>query len=284
MPGYAPDHAGLETIPFEDCLRLLASVPVGRMAFRADGEMVVLPVNHAVFGQDVVFRTTPGSKLSAAESQDLVSFEADDYDSAGRAGWSVVVTGHAEMVYEDGDIAVLDQIGLEPWPSAVERSFWVRIRPTGITGRRLPGATDRQSGAASRVPAGAAGGPAPIGSPVGDVRVLNVLSGEAVHVRATPFGDVGTVFADRDMEVVWVRKHGEPVDENWFSSHEPDVILVVQGQLKFEFEAPSERDRVLRAGDALVLPARMRCRAYSWPRNGREAAVFVAAYPVGPAA
>ena len=59
------DHAGLETLPLEVCLRLLESVPVGRVSFYTDGEVVTLPVNHVVDGQDVVFRANRGSKLSA---------------------------------------------------------------------------------------------------------------------------------------------------------------------------------------------------------------------------
>jgi len=275
MVGYAPDHAGLETIPLDDCLRLLASVPLGRVGFLSDGEVVVLPVNHAVAGQDVVFRTTLGSKLSAAESENAVTFEADHYDPRCRAGWSVLVTGRAEMVYDDAEIAALDRLGLEPWPDAVDRSFWVRIRATALTGRRL-----RASGRADGRTA-AAGSP---GSEVRVLSVLNVLSGEAAHIRRTPFGDVGTVFSGPDLEVVWVSKLGEPVDEHWFSSHDPDVILVVQGELKFEFEDPGQADLVLSVGDVLTLPAQTRCRAYSWPRHAGQHSVFVAAYPAGRAA
>ena len=84
MPRYATDHAGLEILPFDECLRLLASVPVGRVGFVADGEVVVLPVNHLVDGQDVIFRTAHGSKLSAAEGQDLAAFEADNYNEQTR--------------------------------------------------------------------------------------------------------------------------------------------------------------------------------------------------------
>ena len=51
------DHAGLEILSFADCLRLLASVPVGRVGFFADGEIVILPVNHLVDGQDAVSYT-----------------------------------------------------------------------------------------------------------------------------------------------------------------------------------------------------------------------------------
>jgi hypothetical protein len=81
------------------------------------------------------------------------------------------------------------------------------------------------------------------------------------------------------IEMVWVSKLAEPIDENWFSQRTADLILVGQGQLKFEFESPGQPDRVLGAGEVLVLPAGQRCRAYRWPRDAREATIFVAAYP-----
>jgi hypothetical protein len=112
-------------------------------------------------------------------------------------------------------------------------------------------------------------------------QVFNVLRGQARQVRCTPFGDVGTVFSGQAIEMVWVSKLAEPIDQDWFASDEVDLILVVQGQLKVEFESPSQPDRVLNVGDVLVLPARERCRAYRWPRDAREATIFVAAYPTG---
>lgn len=117
------------------------------------------------------------------------------------------------------------------------------------------------------------GGPAP--------EVFNVVLGQAREVRSTPFGDVGTVFSGQGIEMVWVSKLAEPIDQDWFSSDRVDLILVVQGQLKFEFESSGQPDRVLSAGEVLVLPAGQRCRAYRWPRDRREATVFVAAYPTG---
>ena len=131
------DHAGLETLPFDTCLTLLASVPLGRIGFCADGEVVVLPVNHAVDGQDVVFRAAEGSKLTAAEQQDLVSFEADDYDRVTRAGWSVLVTGRAAVVYDEAETERLGRLGLRPWAVGIEHPYWIRIRPTSVTGRRI---------------------------------------------------------------------------------------------------------------------------------------------------
>ena len=138
MARYPVDHAGLEILPFGRCLELLATVPVGRVSFFADGEIVTLPVNHVVDGQAPVFRTAHGSKLSAAEGQDLVAFEADEYDEQTRSGWSVVDTGRAEVVYDEAEAERLGRLGLHPWVTAVEQPFWIRIRATSVSGRQTP--------------------------------------------------------------------------------------------------------------------------------------------------
>ena len=137
-PRYPIDHAGLEILPFGECLRLLASVPVGRVGFVADGEVAVIPVNHVVDGQDVVFRTGYGSKLSAAGGEALAAFEADHYDERTRSGWSVLVSGRVEVVLDDAEVQRLSRLGLHPWVTAVQRPFWIRIRPTSVSGRQTP--------------------------------------------------------------------------------------------------------------------------------------------------
>lgn len=111
-------------------------------------------------------------------------------------------------------------------------------------------------------------------------QVFNVLRGEAASLSTSPFGAVGTLYSGEGIELVWVSKQGESVDEDWFCSADVDLILVVQGQLKFEFERQGLADRVLDVGDVLILPAGERCRAYRWPRDAPGATVFVAAYPV----
>jgi nitroimidazol reductase NimA-like FMN-containing flavoprotein (pyridoxamine 5'-phosphate oxidase superfamily) len=99
---------------------------------------VVLPVNHAVDGQDPVFRTARGSKLSTAQGQDLVAFEADGYDERTKSGWSVLVNGRAHAVYDEAEIQRLTRLGLHPWVTAADRPFWIRIRPASISGRQTP--------------------------------------------------------------------------------------------------------------------------------------------------
>jgi nitroimidazol reductase NimA-like FMN-containing flavoprotein (pyridoxamine 5'-phosphate oxidase superfamily) len=272
MAGYPTDHAGLAILPLDDCMRLLNSVPLGRIGFQADGEVVVLPINHVVDGQCVAFRTAAGSKLAAADGQTRVVFEADDYDPGRRSGWSVLMNGHAQVVYEDAEIEALNRHGLDCWADQADRQFWVRIRPESVSGRLIIG---RGAAGAGEVPARAS---AP-DQDVAALRVFNVLRGEANHVRSTPFGDVGTVFSGRSMELVWVSKQGEPIDDTWFRMKEVDLIMVLQGQLKFEFESEEHGDRVLGAGEVMVLPPEARCRAYRWPRDAGQATIFMAAYP-----
>src|ERR1700744_1024890 len=124
MRELATGRAGLEILHLGDCYGLLASVPVGRIGFLAGGEVVMLPVNFLVDGQDVVFTTGAGSKLSAVEVGHYVGFEADSYDEATRAGWSVVVNGRAEIAEPEAEPAGLAAPGLKPWAGADER-VWV---------------------------------------------------------------------------------------------------------------------------------------------------------------
>lgn len=137
QPSAQTDHAGLEVLAFEACLERLASVPVGRIGFLSAGEVVILPVNHAMDGRNVVFRTAEGSKLASAGLGYPVTFEADAYDAATEAGWSVVVQGSADVVEDDADSSRLDGLGLRSW-GGTARPYWVRIRPLSITGRQTP--------------------------------------------------------------------------------------------------------------------------------------------------
>ena len=139
MTAHPTDHAGLEILPFESCLRLLGSVPVGRVGFFADGEVVILPVNYLVDGQDVVFRTGAGSKLSSVGSKIHVGFEADAYDAGAHTGWSVVISGFTEEVESAAEERRLNALGLQSWGRAAEDPHWIRIRPTSVTGRRTAG-------------------------------------------------------------------------------------------------------------------------------------------------
>lgn len=135
--GEATDHRGLRVLNLEECLDLLRENPVGRVGFVHDGEIVILPVNHVVQGTQVLFRTTWGSKLQSAEDEARVGFQVDHYDTATRTGWSVLVQGSAEVVYNNDECQLLDALAPEPWLHLGEEAFWVRILAVQISGREI---------------------------------------------------------------------------------------------------------------------------------------------------
>ncbi len=131
------DWSGLEVLPDSVCWGLLTEIPIGRVAFVADGEPRILPVNFAVDDHSVVFRTASGSKLDNAIMERPAAFEADRWDVDKQVGWSVVVQGFTTQVLDDAEIARLDALGVAPWANAVPRANWVRLQPNEISGRRI---------------------------------------------------------------------------------------------------------------------------------------------------
>ena len=116
---------------------LLRQTALGRLAFVMDGWPLVMPVNYLVDGVDVVIRSDPGRKLTAARQQVQATLQVDSVDRVHRSGWSVLVFGIATAVDDSEEIARLDGLGLRSW-AASERASWIRLRPVQITGRRLP--------------------------------------------------------------------------------------------------------------------------------------------------
>lgn len=128
---------GLEILTQDECLDLLRAGLLGRVAVRIGEAPAILPINYALLDDEVVFRTAPGTKLSAALMQILVAFEVDQPDPAMRAGWSVLVVGYAEEIRDRSTLERVAALGLEPWVTE-GRDFVVRIRTRTMTGRRLP--------------------------------------------------------------------------------------------------------------------------------------------------
>jgi nitroimidazol reductase NimA-like FMN-containing flavoprotein (pyridoxamine 5'-phosphate oxidase superfamily) len=131
------DRTGLEVLSAQECDRLLAENVIGRVAFVADGEPVVLPVNYRLHRGAVVFRTARGEKLEAAARRAPVAFEIDGWDPDTQTGWSVLVRGVAEEVLDEDQVAELETLGLRPWADSPQRRIWVRIRREDVTGRRV---------------------------------------------------------------------------------------------------------------------------------------------------
>ena len=76
----------VEVLNQEQCLTLLGQVPVGLVAITVGALPVILPVNFATLNRSVIFRTVPGTILSAATANNVVAFEVDFYELDGRSG------------------------------------------------------------------------------------------------------------------------------------------------------------------------------------------------------
>jgi nitroimidazol reductase NimA-like FMN-containing flavoprotein (pyridoxamine 5'-phosphate oxidase superfamily) len=123
-------------LALHECLRLLRTVTVGRLAIAADDHPEVFPINYVVDHGTVVFRTAPGTKLAALTANRNVTFEADAYDAAAGEAWSVVIKGSAvpiASIHEQFDAVDLP---LFPWHTA-PKPHVVRIEPVEVTGRRF---------------------------------------------------------------------------------------------------------------------------------------------------
>ncbi|MET8762899.1 pyridoxamine 5'-phosphate oxidase family protein [Lentzea sp. NPDC004782] len=126
----------LEVLGREQCMALLKTVRVGRLVFTEDAMPAVQPVNFGVHRGHVVIRVAGGAKLRAATGNSVVAFEADDLDPDLRAGWSVTVAGHAELVADVDELVTLSGTWLQPWVDG-RRDHFVRIRAERVTGRWL---------------------------------------------------------------------------------------------------------------------------------------------------
>lgn len=132
------DSANLAGLPRDECLRLLASQEVGRLAVVEGHQPLVFPVNYVLDGEAIVIRTATGTKLYAA-TRGPVAFEVDEIDREQRTGWSVLVTGlAAEITDLDRPDLVqrLRDTTLEPWPEG-EKPNLLRLPANEVSGRRI---------------------------------------------------------------------------------------------------------------------------------------------------
>jgi nitroimidazol reductase NimA-like FMN-containing flavoprotein (pyridoxamine 5'-phosphate oxidase superfamily) len=129
---------GPEVVELEhdECLALLRTSEVGRLAVCLAGRPDVFPINFVVDHGSVVFRTAEGTKLAAAVLGLSVAFEVDGYDHAAGEAWSVVVKGRAREIEQMYELFEATDLPLFPWHAAPKHRF-VRILPDEITGRRF---------------------------------------------------------------------------------------------------------------------------------------------------
>ena len=124
---------GLEVLGEHECMELLASSGVGRVAVSVGALPAIIPVQYALIGGDVVFFAGERSKLRLGVRDAIVAFEVDHVDPVYHSGWSVMVTGIATDV-EEGSA---DDLWTIPrWAPGPEERL-VAISINQISGRRV---------------------------------------------------------------------------------------------------------------------------------------------------
>lgn len=137
QPGNEGDRV-LRPLTREQALRLLGTVPMGRIAFTSRAMPAIRPVNHMVDDEGrLIIRSHEGGSIVTAtdvERGTVVSYEADQIDTESRVGWTVIVTGLARIVDDPAQIDAYRQ-SLQPWVSGLD--YIISIDPAIVTAYEL---------------------------------------------------------------------------------------------------------------------------------------------------
>lgn len=125
----------IEVLAEGECLEQLRRARVGRVVFTVGALPAIVPVTFALTEDAVVLRTAATTELARAADDGVLAFEIDDVDPVTRTGWSVVVTGIAEIVTAPVERARIEAL-VTPWAPG-GRDVCVRLPLTRLTGRRI---------------------------------------------------------------------------------------------------------------------------------------------------
>lgn len=148
-------HNALEpdVLTNQDSLRLLGSVPLGRIAYTDRALPAVQPVPFGLDDGAVIVRTGDGSKLAALTDNSVVAFQADLLDPSTYRGWAVTVVGRAEVVTDPDEAKRLSHI-VEPAWFSTEHDQFIHISVEMVTGwRTKPADAAAKIGESAAVPA-----------------------------------------------------------------------------------------------------------------------------------
>ena len=122
-----------QTMSAAECWQALREHEFARLAFHVLGEVHITPLNYAVSGESLLFRTAQGTKLLGVVMDAPVALEVDELseDSA----WSVVVRGRARVL-EGDEASRPDSVPLRPWVGR-DKDVVVEITPSEVSGRRF---------------------------------------------------------------------------------------------------------------------------------------------------
>jgi nitroimidazol reductase NimA-like FMN-containing flavoprotein (pyridoxamine 5'-phosphate oxidase superfamily) len=124
-----------DAIGRQQCLDLIESHHLGRIAWQAADLPQILPITYAMHQGSVYFRTLPDGILAELAQPTSVALEVDELDQQTRSGWSIVIHGRTSAVREPDELAGLwASDSLVPWASG-NRTLFIRIQPERVAGR-----------------------------------------------------------------------------------------------------------------------------------------------------
>jgi nitroimidazol reductase NimA-like FMN-containing flavoprotein (pyridoxamine 5'-phosphate oxidase superfamily) len=135
--GWTQRRTGLEPMTRDACWARLRAGTLGRIGVVSGREPLVLPVNYAVDGDRLVFRTGAGTKFHAMVVGNPISLEIDDADDVYHTGWSVLAVGTAHEVTDPAELdRLVRTVRMRPWAEG-DKSHWMVLAPDRVTGREL---------------------------------------------------------------------------------------------------------------------------------------------------
>jgi hypothetical protein len=125
-----------ELLDEAECLDLLPTVRIGRIAFTQDALPAVQPVSFAVLDGEVLIPTHRGSKVAAASRRAVVAFEVDEFDVRDRTGWSVTVVGQSRLIVDVEEVRRIDRLDVQPWVHGPDGCY-IGVQVRLVSGRRI---------------------------------------------------------------------------------------------------------------------------------------------------
>ena len=129
--------ASLIELTTDQCFELLNTGLIGRVVFRAPMGLRVVPVNYAMYGASIVWRTAPYSELGSYGDGREAVFEVDHIDYEQHRAWSVLATGKMQLVDDPDDVTDIRLIeDPVPWADG-SRHLYMRLDWYELSGRRI---------------------------------------------------------------------------------------------------------------------------------------------------
>ncbi len=130
------DGEGLEVLVAEQCLELLDTARLGRIAVTIGAVPAIFPIHYRLLDGQIVFRTRKGTNLQTGSANTVVAFEVDSVDATWEQGWSVLVVGVAREVTDGAASPPRCERAPDLWDGGLDARC-ISILPGFVSGRRF---------------------------------------------------------------------------------------------------------------------------------------------------